>query len=213
MALFGQVISNIGSLVMNWTNMYLTTSISIVLLFKMASDKDTFVFIPVNKIIDFRKVLVIILILLGITVNMFIMYRDIEGFPNRFKLTNNFTAENMKYVYTSKERVEQIDGIVQKIKEYTEPGDRIFCVNSIPMIYYLSETGPATSDPWAIRLQTYDAFKNETTEIFENNPPSIVVFSKKVNDEEKAGIVWDFIGRLGYKLDYENSGFVLYKQQ
>jgi len=211
LALFGQVIINIGSLVMNWTNMYLTTSISIVLLFKMAEDKETFTFIPVNKLVDFRKVLVIILIIFGMSVNMFIMYRDVDIFPNRFKLTNSFAAENMKYIYTSAERVEQIDGIVQKIKEYTKPGDRIFCVNSIPMIYYLSETGPVTSDPWAIRLQTYDTFKNEVTEIFESNPPSIVVFSKKVTDEEKADVVWDFLGRLGYVLDYENSGFVLYK--
>lgn len=211
LAIYLQIIINIGSLVMNWTNMYLSTPLSLLILFKISEENINFSLSPIKDLVELRKSFIIFIILIGFAMNFFIVYRDGDLFKSRFQLTYTLETNNLKFIHTTKERAEELDGILKAIRENNKNCEKIFCVNSIPMLYYLSQFAPVTKDPWAIRLRTYESFKKEVNKIFLENPPKIIVFSKIVTDEEKANIVWQYIKELNYKLIYENKKFLLYK--
>ncbi len=212
LAFFSQLILNFGSLALNWTNMYLSTSLSIVLLFKLDHEKFSNIFIPIKSFINIKKIFVIIIIILGLIINFNNVYRD--G-PSRFKLIHELNAANLKYIYTTRERAEMLDGVLTIIREKTEPRDKIFCVNGINMVYYLTETRPVTKDPWAYRLATYESFEEELYNIPQQELPEIVIIGKKAivkrDPDERLELVYKFMDNKGYYLYWENDGFELYE--
>ena len=225
--LYSQMIINFGSIVMNWTNMFLSTSLSIILLYKLGEVKFSDRFKSFTRFVNLKVVLIVILVILGVATNYFNIYRDSQ---NRLELNNSFKTDNLKCVFTTEERASAIDGVIEEICSDVEPLDEILCTNNIPMLYYLTETKPATKEPWALNFYTLDAFKEELTEIFTERPPRIVVIAKgstrrdiewpknveeigvHSRNVEKLNFVYESICKYDYKLDWENEGFQLYKR-
>ena len=83
-----------------------------------------------------------------------------------------------------------LDGVLTIIVEKTEPGDKIFCVNGINTVYYLTETRPVTKDPWTFRLATYESFKEELYSITQQELPKIVIIGKKPITANTPSIPW-----------------------
>jgi len=225
--LYSQMIVNFGSIVINWTNMFLSTSLSLILLFSISRTKFSDKFKSVVKFANLRIFLIIILIILGITTNYFNIYRDSS---NRLELTHGFKTSNLKGIFTTEERAEAIDEVIKKVRNSTKPHDEILCTNNIPLLYYLTETKPSTREPWALNFYTTQAFEEELTEIFTERSPKVVVVAKgstrrdrewPKNIEEvgvhsrnvdKLMFVYTIISKYDYQLYWENEGFELFKK-
>ena len=225
--LYSQMIVNFGSIVINWTNMFLSTSLSLILLFSISGTKFSDKFKSVVKFANLRIFLIIILIILGITTNYFNIYRDSS---NRLELTHGFKTSNLKGIFTTEERAEAIDEVIKRVRNSTKPYEEILCTNNIPLLYYLTETKPATREPWALNFYTTQAFEEELTEIFTERSPKVVVVAKgstrrdrewPKNVEEvgvhsrnvdKLKFVYEIVSKYNYQLYWENEGFELFKK-
>jgi len=226
-SLYSQMIINIGSNIQNWTCMYLSSALSIILLFKLGEFESSSYFKKVINFINLKKFLIIILIFTGIITNFFNIYRDSS---NRFELVHSFETDNLKCVFTTKDRADTIDEVIEKIKASVNKYDEVLLINSVPLLYYLTETKPITKDPWPLNLYSTDVFKNEMEEIFSKSPPEIVVVAKgspRMDKEwpknvdtigvqsrnlEKLDYLYITIDKYNYKLEWENKGFELYKK-
>lgn len=227
-SLYSQMIINIGSGIQNWTCMYLSSALSIVLLFKLGDFESSSYFKKVINFINLKKILLIILIVLGVITNYFNIYRDSS---NRFELVHSFETDNLKCVFTTKDRADAIDEVIEKIKASVNKYDEVLLINSVPLLYYLTETRPVTKDPWPLlNIYSTDDFKNEMEEIFSKSPPEIVVVAKgsprtdkewpknvdtigvKSRYLEKLDYLYITIDKYNYELEWENKGFELYKK-
>jgi len=225
LVLFSQMIINLGSNVMNWTAMYLSTSVAIVLLFHVSETDFRYDLKPFIQFKNLKKFIIVILLIFGIITNFFNIFRDN---PNRFELVHSFKTENLKFVFSTEERVNAIDEVIKEIKKYVKPHDEVLFMNNIPLLYYLTETKPLTSNPWSLNLLSENSFKSDLKDIFINRPPKIVVIAKgslrrdnkwpenvdKISvhqrNVEKLDYLYETIDLFDYRLDWENNGFELY---
>ncbi|GAI85766.1 unnamed protein product [marine sediment metagenome] len=219
------MIINLGSNVMNWTAMYLSTSVAIVLLFHVSETDFRYDLKPFIQFKNLKKFIIVILLIFGIITNFFNIFRDN---PNRFELVHSFKTENLKFVFSTEERVNAIDEVIKEIKKYVKPHDEVLFMNNIPLLYYLTETKPLTSNPWSLNLLSENSFKSDLKDIFINRPPKIVVIAKgslrrdnkwpenvdKISvhqrNVEKLDYLYETIDLFDYRLDWENNGFELY---
>jgi len=149
-------------------------------------------------------------------------FRD---YPNRFRLTQNFGHESLNHIYSSRERVKTVDGVLEGVEKYSNRKDRILCVGKIPLIYYLTKRKPYIYVPWPTYLpqDQFSKLLKENRKKF--NLPSLVVKTKySVSNrkwpEEKTqylsnlqhdDIIKKFIEENNYKDVYENEMFIIYK--
>jgi hypothetical protein len=73
------------------------------------------------------------------------IYRDN---PDRLKLTTPFSHPSLRGTFSTKARVDSLDAVLGAIEEHSSPGDRVLIVNSVPILYYLTETRPILGNPW-----------------------------------------------------------------
>ena len=154
------------------------------------------------------------------------VYRDD---PNRLNLTTPFESPQLKWTYSTPERVQVTDELIDVIKRETNPDDYVLMVNGMPMLYYLTETRPALGQPW---LFTYSldhiiALEKERVEKGEIEP-KLFIYSK-VNtlnrywpqsdiplyeryDKNLNYLRGQYIDTYDYSLLWENEAFAVYRQ-
>lgn len=152
------------------------------------------------------------------------IYRDD---PNRLNLTTPFETPQLKWTYSTPERVQVTDELITVIERETDPGDYVLMVNSMPMFYYLTETRPALGQPW-IDLYSSDqiiALEEERVEMGEIEP-KLFIYSKVnprdrywpqsnaplwAQDKEKIDYLGSkYIDTYQYTLLWENEAFDVY---
>jgi len=225
LVLFSQMIINLGSNVMNWTAMYLSTSVTIVLILELSKTDFGYNLKPFIQLTNLKMFIIIVLLIFGMITNFSNIYRDS---PNRFELVHSFKTENLKFIFSTKERVNAIDEVIKEIKKHVKPNDEVLFENNIPLLYYLTETKPLTSNSWSLNLLSEDSFKSELKDIFINRPPKIIVIAKgsprrdnewpknvdKIGVHErninKLNYLYTMVNLFNYRLDWENEGFKLY---
>lgn len=100
----------------------------------------------------FRVCVVITLILCcckGMKINR-TPFRDDTVTNNYFK--SEMDIDRAKFVYSSQERVELLQELIERLLIMTKKGDRILAYEKIAMVYYLTKTHPWLSNPWPMIL-------------------------------------------------------------
>jgi hypothetical protein len=138
-----------------------------------------------------------------------------------------FKSKVLSGIFSSKDRVEAIDGILEVSKNYINDENTLLCFNSIPMLYYLLDKDYFLNDPWLIP-NNFNSIKSRLENKANNNIyPDYIIFGKKsakednwpdtkvvIDDKDK--VLYDYISMYiktnNYKIIYENKAFLFYKK-
>ena len=68
----------------------------------------------------------------------------------RTKMTHVVNNKFVKAIYTTRERADAIDALLQESSKYIKPGDAVLMYHTIPLLHYMTETRPYlhNSMPW-----------------------------------------------------------------
>jgi len=201
--------------------MWLILPLSILLTYKITSS------VRSNGILSILYLLTCLLpvmLILSLFFHATNIYRDNQ---NRFELNTEFSSHSLRGIYSTRDRVKVLDELLFQLQSYTNEGDKVLAVISIPLIHYLTRTRPALGYSWpgVCRL---DKIK-ERQRSLENAKsfPSLFVFSKistrdqnwpnttiigegEVNTQILEYLKNEYINRLQYSLLWENSTFAIY---
>jgi len=153
------------------------------------------------------------------------IYRDNQ---NRFKLNTEFKYKYLHHVYSHKERVEVVDGVLEQLDRLTDKNDQVLMINEIPLFYYLTQTRPFFSSSWLF-LRPFSKIRTMYEEaIKDKRYPKLFVYSKvdtsscdwptteEIADKNELPIleylVDKYVNDLSYNLAWENSAFAIYSR-
>ena len=176
-----------------------------------------------KSIFSLNTVVIFLLIPVILYTHFTSIYRDNQ---NRFKLNTEFSYKYLNHVYSHKERVKVVDGVLKQIDELTDKNDQVLMINEIPMFYYLTQTRPFFEDSWLflrplprIRTMYEEAIKDKRY-------PKLFVHSKvntsnrawpaieEIADENELPtleyLIDRYVNDLGYNLAWESPAFAIY---
>lgn len=107
------------------------------------------------------------------------IYRD----DYRSHLTAEFKTDKLKGIYSTPRNVDQIDGMVTKVEEITEPGDCILVYPDFPILYYLTDRKNSTPIEWFHIREFNSSMLPDVFEALEKNPPKLI-FLQKYNEAD-----------------------------
>ena len=61
---------------------------------------------------------------------------------DRIRMTHQVNNKYMRGVFTTKERAEAINQLLEEAKKYIKAGDAVLIYHSVPMIHYMTDTKP-----------------------------------------------------------------------
>ena len=157
-------------------------------------------------------------------------YFDKGSRLNKTEAINNKLA---RYIYTTKERADVINPILNSLKKYTKEGDHLLVYDHLPMLHFLTKTKPYTQNPWP-KIYDYKNFELKLKQAEENISEKPVVvqqkfyaiheFSEPVDDYlseerpesihysiEATKVMNDFLERHQYEIVWQNEYFNIYK--
>lgn len=150
--------------------------------------------------------------------------RDVQPI---FARNTMFKSPELFGVFSSKNRVEVIDGIILESKKIIKRDNTLICFNSVPMLHYLLNRDYFLDDPWVEQLSIGKLKNRLETKALKNIFPDYIIFAKKSArennwpdtdvlyepaDKKKYEYMIDYIDKNNYKNIYENYGFILYKK-
>jgi len=152
----------------------------------------------------------------------------------RSNKTSTINSCKTKYIYTTPQRAQVINELLISIKPFIKENDEIIAYESIPMIYYLTNTKPFLGIPWPFNLPP-ENLANRLNAACKNNPsykPSVLVqkfpsigtfgkpdkyyFSEHPSGQrhlyiEQIKVLLNFLVENNYQVVWENSYFTLYQ--
>ena len=141
-------------------------------------------------------------------------YRD-SG--TRQEKTYKIQSSSLATVFTSQERGEEIDALLNECKKYFVEGDTVFMALDMPGMHYLIKTKPFLQHPWPM-LNSEETFEKKLKEAAQKCPhPIIVERTPFYYDETNSRFVMnvrnlhEFIKENHYKMVWENQQFKIYK--
>jgi hypothetical protein len=170
-------------------------------------------------------IVLISMMLLAVFFHTTFIYRDN---PDRVTLNTAFTYPALKGIYSTSDRVNLLEDALVQIKNNSKPGDEILAVNSVPILYFLTQTRPALGNPWDVQNPLIKIKKDQEKLEAESRYPELVIFSKfNPRDPywpDTESIAWEsdlpkleylkarYISDLNYTLIWENRAFGIYKR-
>ncbi|GEM_PF-2629923 len=104
------------------------------------------------------------------------VYRERE----RPKLTAQFQSPGLFGIWSSPERVEVVDGILEEMNRELEARDvPILVVNSAPMLYYLADRPYYLNNPWILLKEKQEIKRQMLLRMEEEGPPAYIVLAKR----------------------------------
>jgi hypothetical protein len=103
--------------------------------------------------------------------------------PNRLNLNTGFSHSSLDGIYSTHDRVEAVDELLEQIEKYTDGGDEVLMVNFIPLFHYLTKTKPSFHGHPCLD-DNFPSFTIEKVKIAQKNLedegryPKILVFAK-----------------------------------
>lgn len=73
------------------------------------------------------------------------VYRDLD---DRMQLASVVKHKKLKLIYTNKKRARVVEEFLTEISKYAKKGDRLLVFESIPLIYFLTDTTPFFNSSW-----------------------------------------------------------------
>lgn len=223
--LFYQITFFIGSDAINWQNLYLSLPLLLIVFEKIKElNFDNFF----SNVFNFKKIstlIAIYIILFGVAFNFFTIFRDSH---NRTQLFYPFSIKNFKGIYTTQIRRNTVEQMLNKLQGLIKKKDKIIFANSIPIFYYITQTIPANSDPWAINMLDTEKYKEEINKILSEKQVKVIVIAKgstqrdiywpqNVNTilihqrmKDKLNYLYLALKINNYKLIWQNNGFDIY---
>ena len=103
---------------------------------------------------------------------------------DRIRMTHQVDNKYMRGVFTTKERAEAINQLLDESKKYIKPGDAVLIYHSVPMIHYMTDTKPYLRNamPWLYEGSFFAAELNSTAEKTGYLPVIIRQLVKTVDD-------------------------------
>lgn len=198
-----------------------------------------FLLVPIIALINYNKKEFLVKLNLNFlykfTLMFFIVLLFISGYKKIFDdnkrdaqpiFTRNsmFKSPELFGIFSTRDRVAAIDGIMYISKEKITNNDTLICFNSVPILHYLLNRDYFLKDPWT---EQSNLAKELEKKIEKNIFPDYIIFSKRSAREKdwpdtnvlyepadkiKYHFMIDFIDKYDYKNIYENNGFILYKK-
>jgi len=211
--------SNTG-IINSYNGMWLILPLTILCGFRLKESASREIIISFFSIMEY---VLLSLLILSLFFHITIIYRDD---PNRFNLSTEFSSPGLRGIYSTTERVKVVDELIIKIEESSDKGDRLLIVNSLPLIYYLTETQPALGSPWP-DLYPLDMIKYSMARLKEKGEyPKLFIYAKfdtnNCNWPKEIKPIWypekleylkyELINRSNYSLVWENDLFAIYQQ-
>lgn len=143
-----------------------------------------------------------------------------------FEKRYSIHSERTKHIYTSQERADIINKLLEGIKPYIQKDDYLFAYGSFPAINYMTHTRPFIGCSWPEMLNVpllkhkIENYTGALPIILKQKFNSVGKEFKKPNNEEtpfrnneKDKIINDFIEKNNYMITFENEYFVLFLPQ
>lgn len=162
----------------------------------------------------------------GIQQQRRVVYRD----RPRHELTQMFGTPALFGIYTTPERVNVTDSVIQFLNHELKPDDTFLALNSVPMLYFLSEKPYWIDNPWDSKpLKLIKTFFNSSIQKY--GYPDVIVLAtqnprstkwpkyrvpccyENSDDEKNYQFYQQFLKQNQYKIIYKNNMFEVYKTQ
>ena len=219
------VINPLGSNVGIWKSnygMWVALPLMILITYKL---RDEIKNDRLKSIFSLNTVVIVVLIPVILYIDFVGIYRDN---PNRLKLNTEFKYKYLRHIYSQKERVAVVDGVLEQIDGLTDKNDQVLMINEIPMFYYLTQTRPFFTDSWLF-LKPFPVIRNMYEKaVKDRRYPKLFVYSKvnttdrywpvteEVADKNELPIleylIDKYVNDLRYSLTWENSAFAIYSR-
>jgi hypothetical protein len=154
---------------------------------------------------------------------------------SRFYKTFKINNPRVKYIFTTRERATIVNDLLVGIKPYVKDGDSLIAYESIPMVYYLTNTKPFLHNSWLTGLNKA-SFSRMVEGIAKGNRPLPIVIRQKfetigefstpsdnyISDDrnsdlyvsqEQTRMFNQFLINNNYKAVWNNDHFVLYRPE
>ena len=148
--------------------------------------------------------------------------------PSRLALTTTFSHPSLRGIFSTKARVDALDGLLFEIERRTDPGDFVASAGTIPVIYFSTQTRRALGRLW-LRAAGMDLVR-ERCNLARKRIPKLFIFTlqdatspfwpdadenrtrrfvRRV-DEEKFFYIRDFfVEQLRFRPVWKNDMFVI----
>lgn len=170
-----------------------------------------------SDIKSFRNFAVILFVLFVLYNTFTCSYNDSK---NRIKMRYPIENSRLIGIFTTKERAEVVQELLNEINKYVKEGDYLLTYNNTPILYFLTKTKPYLYNAW-IDLYSPDQLRQAIEKADKENPNLPFVVRSKFNtmnsywpqyksserDSENRTIMEDFIKRNKYSLLWQNDFF------
>jgi hypothetical protein len=169
----------------------------------------------------------------------FLLYADFNKSyfdpGSRLFKTSKIESEKCKFIFTTSERARIVNDLLIGIKPFVKEGDYLIAYESIPMLYYLTNTKPFLHDSWIIgsgsdlflkKIERIKAEKNKLPVVIRQKFQTIGKFGTpsdeyisdnhigdKYISQEQTKIFNRFLKENNYRIIWQNVYFVLYSPE
>lgn len=150
-------------------------------------------------------------LVLGLFYKYDIVYRD----TSRTELTTEFHTPKLRGITSTPRNVQQVDGLVEAVKQYAKTDTNIFIFPDFPILYYLTDKRNPTPIEWYTILELGDQMIPGALLSLERHKPTCVfVQTYPEGDFKRSGnpIVYRTFPRYGPFMDYILKRYKMLKQ-
>jgi len=149
-------------------------------------------------------------------------YRDSS---DRSALRCAIESPLLQGVLTSEQRAASTEAMIEQLKTLTNAGDTILAYNSIPLVYYVTQTIPALDTPWPI-LHSADDLRVELDDLSRQDLPVVLVratantrgrnwgaevtYVANPTSLERLAVIDQWVAGHGYNVVWQNRDFRIY---
>jgi hypothetical protein len=175
------------------------------------------------SMLSLTTIILISVLLLSVSLQITNLYRDDQ---NRLNLNTEFSDITLRGIYSTPNKVDIVDEFLAQVRTYSDKGDNVLMVNSIPLYYYLTETKPALGEPW-LEIRPVGKIEKRQQELEQKGDlPKLFIYSKldtnnrkwpntknvciESHTEKLEYLKNRYIKDLNYSLLWENEAFAIY---
>lgn len=242
MALFMMVVMPLGSdgAISNFGNYTLWLSIPLCINLPFSDQLKNYlikqsILVKTNMFLSFKYFKLLCLVFY-FTFISFLLYSDFNKSyfdpGSRLSKTSKIQSEKCKFIFTTPERASIVNDLLIGLKPFVKEGDYLIAYESIPMLYYLTNTKPFLHDSWLVgtgdalflkKIERVKEEKNKLPLVIRQKFKTIGNFGKPsdeyISDNhlgdkyigQKQTIIFNrFLKENNYRIIWENLYFVLY---
>ncbi len=172
----------------------------------------------------FANLGVILLLAMSVAISYRYTYRDSN---DRFEMRFTVDHPKLRGIFTTKERAEVVQEVLDELGKYVKPGDYLLGYHTVSTLYFLTETRPYLYNSWPF-LYEPDLLRHYLEKAQKERPEDPVVvrskyslqnfewpkrnfMNKTTQYKENIKTMEEFLERKGYQKVWENGLFEIFK--